>query len=26
MVKIKVSDASQIEELLSAEDYQDVID
>ncbi len=26
MVKIKVSDASQIEELLSADDYQDVID
>ncbi|WP_340105016.1 glycine cleavage system protein GcvH [Rhodohalobacter sp. 8-1] len=26
MVKIKVSDASQVEELLSADDYQDVID
>ena len=26
MVKIKVSDASQIEDLLSADDYQDVID
>ena len=26
MVKMKVSDVSQIEELLSAEDYQDVID
>ena len=26
MVKIKVSDPSQIDELLSAEDYQDVID
>jgi len=26
MVKIKVSDKSQIEELLSAEDYKDVID
>lgn len=26
MVKIKVSDPSQIEELLSADDYQDVID
>jgi glycine cleavage system H protein len=26
MVKIKVSDTSQIEDLLSADDYQDVID
>ena len=26
MVKIKVSDTSQVEELLTAEDYQDVID
>jgi glycine cleavage system H protein len=26
MVKIKVSDTSQLENLLSADDYQDVID